>query len=189
MDRLTLCLTELHLLILLPLLRRPHNIATPSICATLFSTKNAAKVTIRMKEDLTILLSVWGSCFFSLFNSRWTNEKILCDCGHDFSHFCLPFTAAIFWKCFFVDEVQLLPSGSIVFAPVFEQSLGIEWRLFWIGKECLSQIREDILYVGINTSMITVDHHNFSSFDRAECDIRELKQTRRRRKRERHLKM
>ena len=67
MARLTLCLTELHLLILLPLLRRPHNIATPSICATLFSTKNAAKVTIRMKEDLSILLSVWGSCFFSLF--------------------------------------------------------------------------------------------------------------------------
>ena len=65
MARLTLCLTELHLLILLPLLRRPHNIATPSICATLFSTKNAAKVTIRMKEDLSILLSVWG--FFSLF--------------------------------------------------------------------------------------------------------------------------
>ena len=60
MARLTLCLTELHLLILLPLLRRPHNIATPSICATLFSTKNAAKVTIRMKEDLSILLSVFS---------------------------------------------------------------------------------------------------------------------------------
>ena len=60
MARLTLCLTELHLLILLPLLRRPHNIATPSICATLLSTKNAAKVTIRMKEDLFILLSVFS---------------------------------------------------------------------------------------------------------------------------------
>ena len=105
MARLTLCPTERHLLILLRKLRRLHNIETPLICATSFSTKNPAKMTIRMKVDFSILLD-FGVPVVSLFNSRFTNEKMLCDRDQDFPNFMYPLQLRYF------DDVFLLMSSS-----------------------------------------------------------------------------